>query len=256
MNALKALQLPPIFFVRPNASVAHRTKPPAGRRRRSLFCFCTANDAGGSSSSEGDKRRQELLARIAMLQTQKVRVTEFLDERSAYLTQFAEEANAELEQIGEKALKDLDEASARILEKLESRAQAIDEAAEVNRQEMEQSEKVLEEFEEQMERDRNEGLFFKSLREKSPVTKEKTAKAAREEARRLEEVGRRSAAASNIRRNIYLALMVVLAVTIGNAVLVSPEVEWRKVAALGLIFVGLLAQLVYEKSLASEEADK
>lgn len=144
------------------------------------------------------------------------------------------------------------------MEKLESRAQAFDEAAEVNRQEVEQNEKVLEEFEEQMERDRNEGLFFKSLREKSSVMEEKTAKAAREEARRLKEAGRRSTAASHTRRNIYLALMVVLAVTIGNAVLAVPEVEWRKVAALGLIFVGLLAQLVYEKSLASEteEADK
>jgi hypothetical protein len=30
-----------------------------------------------------------------MLQAQKVRLTDYLDERSAYLTQFAEEANAD-----------------------------------------------------------------------------------------------------------------------------------------------------------------
>ena len=36
--------------------------------------------------TEGDSRKQELLARIAMLQAQKVRLTDYLDERSAYLS--------------------------------------------------------------------------------------------------------------------------------------------------------------------------
>jgi len=49
-----------------------------------------------------------------MLQTRKVRLTEYLDERSAYLTQFGEKVNAEFEKIGEDALKELDEASARV----------------------------------------------------------------------------------------------------------------------------------------------
>lgn len=55
-----------------------------------------------------------MLAKIAMLQTQKVRLTDFLDEQSDYLTQFAEEANAEIDQIGEEARKELEEASARV----------------------------------------------------------------------------------------------------------------------------------------------
>uniref|UniRef100_A0A6N2MN64 Uncharacterized protein n=1 Tax=Salix viminalis TaxID=40686 RepID=A0A6N2MN64_SALVM len=38
-----------------------------------------------------------------MLQAQKVRLTDYLDERSAYLAQFAEEANAEFDKIGEDA---------------------------------------------------------------------------------------------------------------------------------------------------------
>lgn len=67
-----------------------------------------------SSQPEGDPKKQELLARIAMLQAQKLRLTDYLDERSAYLTQFAEEASAEIDAIGENALKDLDEASARV----------------------------------------------------------------------------------------------------------------------------------------------
>lgn len=49
-----------------------------------------------------------------MLQTQKVRLTDFLDERSAYLTQFAEDANAGFDEIGEKAMKELDDAGERV----------------------------------------------------------------------------------------------------------------------------------------------
>ena len=90
------------------------------RRHRSTPCFCKSDDSGSGSSpsSEGDKRKQELLARIAMLQTQKVRLTNFLDERSAYLTQFAEDANAEFDEIGEKAMKELDDAGARVCNQL------------------------------------------------------------------------------------------------------------------------------------------
>lgn len=49
-----------------------------------------------------------------MLQAQKLRLTDYLDERSAFLTQFSEEANAEIDQIGENALKELDEAGSRV----------------------------------------------------------------------------------------------------------------------------------------------
>ncbi|XP_009392686.2 uncharacterized protein LOC103978573 [Musa acuminata AAA Group] len=252
MSILKAIQ-PSLH--RPNPSPAQRKT--SRNRRRSVSTFCSSNDAGradSSSPSEGDKRKQELLARIAMLQAQKVRLTDFLDERSAFLTQFAEDANAEFDQIGENALKELDEASARIMEKLENRAQAFEEAAEVNRQEIEKNDRVLEEFEDQIERDRNEGLFFKNLKEKRPAPKDKEAGAkmkAKMEAQKLEEATRRNAGLK-VRSNIYLALMTVLGFTIANAVVVTPEVEWRKVAALGLIFAGLVAQFIYEKSLSSQ----
>ncbi|XP_019162358.1 PREDICTED: uncharacterized protein LOC109158902 [Ipomoea nil] len=89
------------------------------KRKNPILSFCKSNDSTDSDAPpppppEGDARNQELLARIAMLQTQKVRLTDYLDERAAYLTQFAEEANAEMNQIGENALKELDEAGARV----------------------------------------------------------------------------------------------------------------------------------------------
>jgi len=73
-----------------------------------------SNSDSEASRPEGDLRKQELLAKIAMIQAQKLRLTDYLDERSAFLTQFAEEANAEIDAIGENALKDLDDATARV----------------------------------------------------------------------------------------------------------------------------------------------
>jgi hypothetical protein len=62
----------------------------------------------GELSFDGDKRQQEVLAQIAMLQAQKVRITNFLDERSAYLTKFAKDADTEFDLIGQNAMKELD----------------------------------------------------------------------------------------------------------------------------------------------------
>lgn len=89
------------------------------KNHKKLSFICKSKDSdtnstSSDSSSDGDARKQELLARIAMLQAQKVRLTDYLDERSEYLTQFAEEANAEFDQVGENALKELEEASARV----------------------------------------------------------------------------------------------------------------------------------------------
>lgn len=84
-------------------------------KRKHFTLLSKSNDSDSASPTpEGDAQKQELLAKIAMLQTQKVRLTGFLDERSDYLTQFAEEANAEIDQIGEEALKELEETSARV----------------------------------------------------------------------------------------------------------------------------------------------
>ncbi|KAL8557605.1 hypothetical protein ACS0TY_004890 [Phlomoides rotata] len=147
-----------------------------------------------------------------MLQTQKVRLTDYLDERSEYLTQFAEEANAEIDQIGENALKELDEAGAR------SRMQAFEESVEI-----EESEKKVADFEGQIEKERNEGLFFKNLGENEPVVKAK----AREETERIEQVTKKSAG-SVIRRNIYLGLIGLVVIGIVDASTSSTS-DWRKV---------------------------
>lgn len=136
-----------------------------------------------------------------------------------------------------------------ILENIESKMQAFEESAGLNRLEIEENDNKLAEFEEKIEIDRNEGLFFKSLREKKPVDKEK----AKEETEKIQEVTKESAG-SKARRNIYLGLIGIVVLAIADSFVSSPD--WRKVAILGAILIPLLTQFVYEQTLLSEEADK
>lgn len=140
-----------------------------------------------------------------------------------------------------------------IMGNLENRMQAFEESAEANRQEIEKNDKILEDFEEKIDRDRNEGLFFKNLTEKKNKKPQEAGQraVARMEAKKLKDLTREKAG-SRARRNVYLALMAVLGATIANAVVSSPDVEWRKVAALGFIFLALLAQYAYELQLSKE----
>lgn len=126
---------------------------------------------------------------------------------------------------------------------IESKMQEFEESMELNKVEIEESEKKVENFEGQYEKDRNEGLFFKSLGEKKPVDIEK----AKEEAEKIKELTQKSAG-SVTRRNIYLALMGLVVIGITDAS-VSSSPDWRKVAFLGVILVGLITQLVYEQSM-------
>ncbi|KAI9116177.1 hypothetical protein K1719_013107 [Acacia pycnantha] len=218
--------------------------------RSSISYLCKSNDSDPQSPPpppEGDSRSQELLARIAQLQTQKVRLTDYLDERSDYLTKFGEEAIAELDKVGEDALKGLDEASERITANIEGQMVEFEEFAELNRREIEENENKVVDFEVQMEDDRNEGLFFKNLRQKAPVDKEK----AKEEAKKITEVTKEKAG-SRTRKNIYLFFIGLITFGIGDSVSSSSPTDWRKVAALAAILVALVSQFIYEQNMSSE----
>uniref|UniRef100_A0A7N0U880 Uncharacterized protein n=1 Tax=Kalanchoe fedtschenkoi TaxID=63787 RepID=A0A7N0U880_KALFE len=219
-------------------------------RKRNCSIPCPSKPKDGDSEApppEGDTRNQDLLARIAMLQTQKVRLTDYLDERSAYLTQFAEEANAEIDKIGEDAVKGLEDAESRIMDNLESSMRGLEELAELNRQEIEMQDRKLEEFEDEIDDSRNEGMFFKSLGQSKPLEDKANAK---EEAEKIKDVTKASAG-SKTRRNVYLALMGLVAAGVVEGV-ISSTLDGKKIAAFGLILVGLLAQYVYEQGLISE----
>ncbi|KAH1241997.1 hypothetical protein GLYMA_07G145800v4 [Glycine max] len=212
----------------------------------SVLCLCKSNQSESQAPQPGDIRKQELLAQIAMLQTQKVRLMDYFDERSEYLTQFGEEAKAEFDKIGEDALQGLDEASARITANIESQMVEFEESAELNRQEIQEREKELDKFEVQMEDGRNEGLFFKNLRKKAPVDKAK----AKEEAEKIKDVAREKAG-SRTRKGIYLLFIGLLTFAIVDSV-ASSSTDWRKIAVLGAILVALVSQFIYEQTMSIE----
>lgn len=133
---------------------------------------------------------------------------------------------------------------------IESKMQAFEESMELNKVEIEESEKQVENFEGQYEKDRNEGLFFKNLGEKKPVDLEK----AKEETEKIKELTQKSAG-SVTRRNIYLALMGLVVIGITDASVASSP-DWRKVAFLGVILVGLITQLVYEQSMMLSDTEQ
>ncbi|XP_022151554.1 uncharacterized protein LOC111019467 [Momordica charantia] len=242
MIALKPIQT---SFTVHSHTFLYTTKLPNSKSFSLCLCHSNTSDSTAPSSPEGDPQKQEILARIAQLQTQKLRLTDFLDEKSAHLTQFAEEADAEFEKIGEDALKGLDEASARIMENIESQMQEFEESVDLNRQEIEKNDDMLAEFEGRIENDRNEGLLFKNLRQSKPVDKAK----AKVEMEKIRELTKENAG-SKTRRYIYLAFIGVLVIAIAESFLSSPD--WQKVAVLGAMLVALISQFSYEQKVSSE----
>lgn len=126
---------------------------------------------------------------------------------------------------------------------------AFEESAELNRLEIEKSNEELAGFEAQIQRDRNEGMFFKNLGESTPISEKAKAKA-KEEAEKIRESTKKSAG-SKIRLNIYLALIGLVTSGILNS-LISTSSDWRRLAVLGVILVGLLSQSIYEQRILSE----
>ncbi|KAK7286886.1 hypothetical protein RJT34_22213 [Clitoria ternatea] len=242
MIALKAIHAS--FGTTNTAHTLHQAR--LSNTRTSILCLCKSNDSDSQPPKpEGNAQNQELLAQIAMLQAQKVRLTDFLDERSAYLTQFGEDAKAEFDKIGEDALKGLDEAGARIAANIENQMLEFEESTELNREEIEKSENKIVEFEDQMVKDRNEGLFFKNLGQKAPVDKAK----AKEEVEKIKDVNKsRENDGSRTRKNVYLFFIGLLTFGIVDSFASSSGADWRKVAVLGAILVVLFSLFINEQN--------
>lgn len=134
-----------------------------------------------------------------------------------------------------------------IMGDLDSQMQAFEESAELSKAEIVENEKKLAEFEGKIQKDRNEGLFFKNLGEGKPIVKSKGMK---EEIQRIKEITIDSAG-SKTRRNIYLVLIGLVATGIVDS-LISSSTRWQKGAILGVILVGLVSQLIYEQKILSE----
>ncbi|GLJ41737.1 hypothetical protein SUGI_0863800 [Cryptomeria japonica] len=117
----------------------------------------------GNRDGDGNEKTQDMLAEIALLETQKIRVTEFVSERSDQLKDMAEQTNSEFQQIADDTVKDLDEAGLKVLESVEEDVRACEEELASERAELQRKEQQIDRFEKQSWESRNEGLFFQRL---------------------------------------------------------------------------------------------
>lgn len=77
-------------------------------------------------------------------------------------------------------------------------------------------------------------MFFKNLSQISPICKDKV----KVEMERIKDLNK-AKYGSNARKTIYLALMAVVVIAFADSFIYSCS-EWRKVANLGAILVGLI----------------
>ena len=140
-----------------------------------------------------------------------------------------------------------------ILTSVEEEAQKLEDELACARAEMEADERDLEEFEENVDKARSEGLFFKGLyskpmkawKDSTPEEKE----AIKEQADAVANVAKASAV-SQSRRFLYGVLIFLLSLTLVEGVS-GANIQWPKLALYFLVLVALVAQLTYEKFIAS-----
>lgn len=120
-------------------------------------------DSSGSDKSAGDEQMQQLLADLVQLQSDKVRVEEFVEQRSKLLTGIAESASAGYERINETAKRNLEAASNKAMQQLDAEADELERELAASREEIERNEREFDEFEKSVQEKRNAMLFFKQL---------------------------------------------------------------------------------------------
>ncbi|XP_024375948.1 uncharacterized protein [Physcomitrium patens] len=233
----------------------------AGRRTcKRLLVFVSASgqvDEPEDGDGKGDEQVQDMLVGMVRLQAGKMRVTEFVDERSKLLSDIADQAKEEYDKIAQDAMGKMDEASSKIISSVDAEAQAMEEELASARAQMEADSREFDEFEENVDKARSEGLFFKSLYSK-PLKpwSDRTAdekKSIKEEAKIVFNVARKSGS-SKTRRFLYGVLIFLLSLSLVEAVS-NGEHPWPKLALYSFILVALVVQLTYESFMASDGGD-
>lgn len=120
---------------------------------------------------------------------------------------------------------------------------AFEESTEMNRLEIEESEKKIEEFEDQMQKDRNEGLFFKNLGQKDLVDKAKP----KEEVEKIKDVNIANSGSQTM-KNVYLFFIGLLTFGIVDSVVSSSGADWKRVSVLGGIIVVLFSLFINQQN--------
>lgn len=124
----------------------------------------------------------------------------------------------------------------------------FEESTELNRQEIEESENKIVEFEGQIEKERNEGLFFKNLGQNAPADKAK----AKEDVENIKDLNKENNG-SKTRKNVYLFFIGLLTFGIVNSIASSSGADWKKGAVLGGIIFVLFSLFINEQNKDSKK---
>lgn len=230
------------------------------RNLQHRLAFVSASDQVDEpedGDDQGDKQVQDILVGMVRLQAGKMRVSEFVDDRSKMLSDIADQAKEEYDKIAQDAMRTMDEASSKIISSVDAEAQAMEDELAAARAEMEADSRDFDEFEENVDKARSEGLFFKSLYSKplkawNDRTKEEK-QAIKEQADAVYNSAKKSGS-SKPRRFLYGVLILLLSLSLVEAVS-NGSYEWPKLALYSLILVALVVQLTYESFVASDGDD-
>lgn len=221
--------------------------------------LCCTRSSEPPPQPSGDTSLQQTLVQIVRLQTDKVRVSQFLDQKSQHLTYVAQQAMAEYDRISQHARTSIDQASAKALKTVQEDAQAFEEELASARAEIEASDEELDEFEKKVATARNEGLFFKGLYKPLKPWKDRAPEeqiVIKEQAKKIAEITTASMG-SKSRQNVYVLMILLLSLILLEG-LGSGEISWPRVAIYGALILFLILQVAYESSVSSntEETEK
>ncbi|KAH7405038.1 hypothetical protein KP509_15G054400 [Ceratopteris richardii] len=208
------------------------------------------------NDASGDPDMQQKLVDIIRLETGKVRVSDYIQERANLLSDIAEQAIVESDQIAREAMKGFDEASAKTIKAIDESFQAVEDQLASDLAELSLQETELDDFEKSVQDARSEGLFFKALYKPSKSWKDRDPserKAIKEAAKQVAETARVTLK-SKSRKNLYMFLLLLMGFVLAESLL-SDEHSLSSTIVYTVIILFLLIQLFYEESLSPKRDD-
>ncbi|KAI5069368.1 hypothetical protein GOP47_0015669 [Adiantum capillus-veneris] len=210
----------------------------------------------GDNEASGDADVQQTLVDIIRLETGKVRVSDYIQDKAKLLSNIADQAMLESDRIATDALKDFDEASAKTIKAIDEGFQAVEEQLASDLAEINSGQEELDEFEKSVQNARSQGLFFKGLykplkrwKDRDPAEQE----AIREEANQIAETTG-ALMKSKSRKNLYILLIFLMGFLLVESV-TSAERSLSGIIV-SIIIISLLSiQLLFEKSISSRKDD-
>ncbi|MCO5558574.1 hypothetical protein L7F22_012159 [Adiantum nelumboides] len=211
-----------------------------------------------SDGTSGDPKVQQMLVDMVRIQVGKVRMIEFVDERSQHLRNIADDVVLEYDRIAYRTMKDFDASGSRVLRQLDAGASAIEKDLMIARAEMEAHSRDFEEFQIRIAYSRNEGLFFKNLYKSPGGLRYEKSIAKDQLGKKIALASAEKDLSSSYRQLLYGGLSIVMVSFLWSstsAFMSGSGMRASKLASYAVIFSLLLAQLAYVKVIVGEHEE-